>query len=221
MKILIATSNPHKLEEIGAIAQAQRLNTQFVGLSDIGLQVPEPVEDQPAFEGNARLKAEYYANASGMPCLADDSGLEVDALGGAPGVFSARYAGADGGRAIADPANNEKLMAELGSTPAEQRTARFVCAMAFAMPESENTADQTVVLRGVFEGRIITPDQAQDPQHPAKGCGLNGFGYDPLFWLAEQGCTSAELSPEQKNAMSHRGNATRAMLTQLQQHGTL
>jgi len=210
MTILIATSNPHKLDEIRAIA-AEHPETAltFVGLSDIGLDVPEPVEDQPTFEGNAQLKAAYYAAAAGLPCFADDSGLEVDALGGEPGVLSARYSGVEGGRDQVDPANNRKLMDALGDRPAEQRGARFVCAMAFADPAD---AARSRVVRGTFEGRIITPDQADDPAEPWRGRGANGFGYDPLFWLPDLNCTSAELAPDKKNRLSHRGDATRKML---------
>ena len=212
MRILIATSNPHKLDEIRAIATGfPGAAFSFVGLADIGLDLPEPVEDQPTFEGNAALKAAYYAQASGLPCLADDSGLVVDALGGAPGVRSARYSGASGGRDVVDPANNRKLMEQLGETPAQDRTARFVCAMAFCNPEAQDTR----VVRGVFEGRIITPDQAEDPAEPWRGRGPHGFGYDPLFWLTDRGCTSAQLQPEEKNKRSHRGDATRKMLAQL------
>ena len=213
MQILIATSNPHKLDEVRAIvAQSPGDPYTFVGLSDLGLAVPEPVEDRATFEGNAELKAAYYAGHAGLPTLADDSGLEVDALGGEPGVWSARYSGVQGGREVVDPANNRKLMAALGDTPAEQRAARFVCAMAFADP-GEPARD--CVVRGTFEGRIITPDQADDPAKPWRGRGAHGFGYDPLFWLADAGCTSAELAPEAKNRRSHRGDATRKMLAAL------
>ncbi|MEM9020808.1 MAG: non-canonical purine NTP pyrophosphatase [Planctomycetota bacterium] len=217
MKILIATSNAHKLEEIRAVAG--EIGIVFVSLKEEGVDVPEPVEDQPTFEGNALLKATYYAQASGLPCLADDSGLEVDALGGEPGVRSARYAGVTGGRDVVDPANNAKLMRALGQTPADERAARFVCAMSMCWPggsEAADPADQPPLsARGTFEGRIITPDQADDPAQPEKGRGVNGFGYDPLFWLAERGCTSAELEPRVKNELSHRGDATRKMITLL------
>lgn len=213
MQLLIATSNPHKLDEIRAVVAEQPDSAfTFVGLSDIGLDVPEPVEDRPTFEGNAQLKAAYYAKQSGLPTLADDSGLEVDALGGEPGVLSARYSDASGGRDVVDPANNRKLMQQLGDTPADERTARFVCAMAFVDPAD---AARSCVVRGTFEGRIITPDQADDPAEPWRGCGANGFGYDPLFWLDDAGCTSAQLSPDDKNRRSHRGDATRKMLAQL------
>ncbi|MFK7789610.1 MAG: non-canonical purine NTP pyrophosphatase, partial [Phycisphaeraceae bacterium] len=172
-------------------------------------------EDQDSFEGNALLKARYYANASGRPCMADDSGLEVDALGGAPGVISARYSGATGGRDIVDPANNKKLIEELSDTPTDQRTARFVCAVAVAWPDDVR---EPIQVRGTFEGRIITPDQADDPAKTHAGRGGNGFGYDPLFWVEDRSCTSAELSPDAKNAISHRGDATRKLLAVLQAH---
>jgi len=219
MKILIATSNPHKLDEIRAVAGD--VGIAFVSLSEEGVDVPEPVEDQPTFEGNALLKATYYAQAASLPCLADDSGLEVDALGGEPGVLSARYSGATGGRSVVDPANNAKLMAALDGVPAEQRTARFVCAMAMCWPGGSEAAEQPdrppLVVRGTFEGRIITPDQAADPDHRERGRGANGFGYDPLFWVPRRQCTSAELTPQEKNTLSHRGDATRKMLKLLQQ----
>lgn len=212
MKLLIATSNPHKIEEIMAVVNETGAGLELASLKDAGVDVPEPIEDQDTFEGNALLKAEYYAKASGLPCLADDSGLEVDALGGAPGVISARYSGVTGGREVVDPANNKKLLAELGDAPADQRTARFVCAMALVWPDGSRGP---IVLRGTFEGRIITPDQADDPDQPHLGRGGNGFGYDPLFWLEDRGCTSAELAPEAKNAISHRGDATRKLIAAL------
>jgi len=218
MKLLIATSNPHKIDEIMAVVREAGVAMELLSLKDAGVEVPEPVEDQDTFEGNALLKARYYAQAAGLPCIADDSGLEVDALGGEPGVTSARYSGAAGGRDIVDPANNQKLLKELGDTPAAKRTARFVCAMALAWPGQEH---EPVVVRGTFEGRIITPDQAQDKSQPHKGRGANGFGYDPLFWLDGRGCTSAELSPQQKNDISHRGDATRRLLRNLDALGLI
>lgn len=212
MNLLIATSNPHKIDEIMAVVNEAGADLQLTSLKDAGIDVPEPVEDQATFEGNALLKARYYAKASGKPCLADDSGLQVDALSGAPGVISARYSGAEGGRDTVDPANNKKLLQELGDTPADQRTARFVCAVAVAWPNDEHDPIQ---VRGTFEGRIITPDQADDAENPHLGRGANGFGYDPLFWLQAHSCTSAELSPQDKNAISHRGDATRKLLAVL------
>ena len=238
MKILLATSNPHKLEEIQAVITDPSL--QIVTLKDIGLDIEEPVEDQPTFEGNAQLKAKYYAKASGLPCFADDSGLEVDALNGAPGVYSARYAGVTGSRDVVDPANNQKLLAELGDLPIQKRSARFVCAMAFCpapgSPESEQTklkgSDpvflknkasikgvrnrfQPIVVRGTVEGRILGPgDEGYAIDNPA-GIGENGFGYDPLFFVPKLGKTTAQISADHKNQISHRGDASRKMWEQL------
>jgi XTP/dITP diphosphohydrolase len=164
--------------------------------------LPEPEEDAETFEGNAAIKAVYYARATGMVCLADDSGLMVDALGGAPGVRSARYAGGGGvgaTRAERDAANNAKLLGELAGVPDAHRTARFVCAMVLASPAGEILA----TTRGTFEGRIgLAPK------------GSNGFGYDPLL-VIDDGRTSADLSEAEKNARSHRGEAARAMVGEM------
>jgi len=201
MEILFATSNPHKVREVRAILEP--LGVRVKTLEDLGEVPPEPVEDADTFEGNARLKARGYARSTGLACLAEDSGLEVDALGGAPGIYSARYAGASGSREERDRANNEKLLKELEGVGSEERSARFVCAMCLAEPDGTLIAE----VRGTYEGRI-----AHAPR------GQNGFGYDPLLELPEGGRTSAQLTPEEKNARSHRGAATRllaAALTQL------
>lgn len=200
MQLLFATSNPHKIEEVQAILAP--LGIEVIGLGSLAKSPPEPVEDGDTFEANARIKAVAYARFAGCRCLADDSGLEVDALGGAPGVHSARYAGVGNSRAARDAANNSKLLRELKSVPHERRSARFVCAMCLA------DADGTVLAetRGTFEG-IITDQPA----------GSNGFGYDPLLWLPDRGCTSAELSQQEKNARSHRGHAARQMARLLRQ----
>ena len=159
--------------------------------------VPEPAEVGSSFAENARQKALGYARATGGWCLADDSGLVVDALDGAPGVRSARYAeedfprGAD--RAARDAANNAKLLAALEGVGEADRTARFVCHLALADPRRV-----LIETFGTVEGRI-----AREPR------GHNGFGYDPLFFLPQKGCTVAELPPGQKNAISHRGQAVR------------
>ena len=198
MQLLFATSTPHKIEEVAAILGPTGIDV--VGLGALESKIPEPVEDGATFPANARLKAVYYAKAMGRMCLADDSGLEVDALNGRPGVHSARYAGVDGQRPQRDGANNEKLLVELQGVPAERRTARFVCAMCLA------DTDGTIVAEthGTFQGIITT-----EPR------GENGFGYDPLLYLPDVGCTSAELSPQQKNARSHRGVASREMARHL------
>lgn len=238
MTILLASSNPHKLEEIAAIWQGlqragQGSNIDLVSLDrvDPTRHIPEPEEDQPSFEGNAILKARYYASIVGMPTIADDSGLEVDALGGEPGVRSARYAGAIGSRDIVDRANNKRLQRELEGVEVAQRTARFVCTMALChvissegdalrdcqgqmeRPSTDlaNKVRLVTVVRGTVEGRIIASHE--QPR------GQNGFGYDPLFFIPSLGKTTAELAPAEKNRISHRGKAAVAMWKNLQTFG--
>jgi XTP/dITP diphosphohydrolase len=198
-RILFATTNPHKVEEVRAVLGP--LGVTVVGLDSLAAEPPEPEEDQDTFRGNARLKAVYYAGATGQSCLAEDSGLEVHALGGAPGVYSARYAGTSGSRAERDTANNRKLLEALRDVPHDKRSARFVCAMCLAEPGGRIIAE----VEGYYDGVI-----AQAPR------GENGFGYDPLLYLPDAGCTSAELSPEAKNARSHRGQAARALAQKLE-----
>jgi len=211
MKILLATSNPHKLDEVRGVwlqeSAKGELVIDLVSLEDAGLAIAEPVEDRETFEGNAVLKARYYAQAAGRYCLADDSGLEVDALNGEPGVRSARYAQVVGPRGEVDQANNRLLLDKLCDVPADQRGARFVCAMALCAPGVSNLQPLGVV-RGVVEGRIIGPGEEQR--------GENGFGYDPLFLLPDLGKTTAQISAEHKNAISHRGKAARLMWSVLQ-----
>jgi XTP/dITP diphosphohydrolase len=198
MRIIFATSNPHKVVEARAILAPLGVEVQC--LADIGCNLPEPVEDGATFEDNARLKARYYAQQLRLTCLAEDSGLEVDALGGAPGVYSARYAGVDGARERRDKANNEKLLRELAHVGTEHRQARFVCALA--------VADETGVIRaearGTYEGVIAAAPR-----------GADGFGYDPLLYLPDLGRTSAELTPGEKHARSHRGQALRRLVEAL------
>lgn len=216
MQILIASSNPHKIDEIRDIARearangAEPANLTFFGLGDMDVTVEEPVEDQATFLGNATLKARHYSAATEMVCLADDSGLVVDALGGEPGVHSARFADVAGPREVRDLANNKLLLERLGDLPSEKRTARFVCVMALC--DAEKTL---ATAHGKVEGRIITAAEARDPSQPHLGVGDHGFGYDPLFFLPDLGKTSAQLPPAQKNALSHRGAAMREMLKRL------
>lgn len=232
VNLLLATSNPHKRDEILAIWSPRMtgetgatgegsLRINLRTLEEINLHVPEPVEDQPTFEGNAQLKAAYYARHADMPCIADDSGLEVDALDGAPGVISARYSGETGSRDVVDPANNRKLLRELGDLPAAQRRARFVCAMALAWPNGQPNGE-SIIVRGTIEGRILGPgdDGFIETNPPAgfQGRGPNGFGYDPLFLIPRLNKTTAELAPHEKNALSHRGQAARLMWTHLERH---
>lgn len=201
-EILCATSNPHKVEEIAAILAP--LAMTVVGLDSLATPPPEPAEDGDSFEANARIKAIAYARATGRRCLADDSGLEVDALGGAPGVHSARYAGVGATREERDAANNRKLLEELARLPRAPRTARFVCALCLADPAGTVVAES----RGEFEGIII--DQPR---------GANGFGYDPLLLVPGTGRTSAELSPAEKNLRSHRGQAVKQLAWLLMNSG--
>lgn len=198
MELMFATSNQHKVEEVRAILGP--LGIVVRSLAELESVPDEPEEDGATFEDNARLKARYYARALEMTCVADDSGLEVDALGGAPGVHSARYAGTSGSRDERDAANNRKLLDALRHVPEAQRQARFVCVASVADASGKILAEA----RGTFEGRI-----ADAPR------GTNGFGYDPLLYLADRGCSSAELTPEEKNARSHRGQAFRALAVPL------
>jgi XTP/dITP diphosphohydrolase len=193
-QILFATTNPHKTNEVRAILAP--LGIDVLSLDSLESVPEEPEETEETFAGNARLKARYYAQATGVASLAEDSGLEVDALSGAPGVHSARYAGTSGTRAERDRANNEKLLLELARVPDASRTARFVCALCLAAPDGTVLEETT----GAYEGEI-----ADSPR------GQNGFGYDPLLFLPDVGRTSAELPPAEKNARSHRGKAVRAL----------
>lgn len=198
--VVIATNNAHKVSEIRAALDFE--GWEFATLREAGI-VSDPAEDADSFEGNARIKAEAARAAAeaalGHPVavLADDSGLEVDALDGAPGVYSARYAGADGD----DAANNAKLLAELAEVPEEQRTARFVCTLVFIDEDGAET-----VARGTVEGVI-----------GFEGRGNEGFGYDPLFLpdAFEGRLTLAEVSQQEKNGISHRGCALRLLRDKL------
>ena len=187
MRIVLATNNPKKRVELERILDG--LDVELVPMGELGL--PSPVEDGDTFEANALLKARAAASATGLPALADDSGLEVDALGGEPGVVSSRWAGTDGD----DAANNAKLVRLLRDVPAAERAARFVAVAALVTPDgSWHTT------RGTMEGHVR--------DHPS---GDGGFGYDPYFVAAGNDVSNAELTAEQKDAISHRGVAFRAM----------
>lgn len=201
-EVLVATGNPHKLDEIRSVLEP--MGIRVLGLDDVGSGYPEPDENGSTFEANARIKATAYARMTGRTCLADDSGLEVDALDGAPGVHSAYFAGREGTRAERDARNNRLLLERLRGVPSERRTARFVCTMCLATPEGQVLAET----RGHFPGVIIDTPR-----------GASGFGYDPLLFLPNEGRTSAELSHEEKNARSHRGHATRLMAERLRELG--
>lgn len=203
--LVIATGNPHKVSELRAVFAEHGVNV--IGLSDVPVTFQEPHETGRTFEENAAIKARGYAAQSGLWCLADDSGLEVDALAGAPGVISSHYStgGVETGldRAARDEANNAFLLRKLDGVPPAQRRARFVCVMCVSDPAGQ----VRLTSRGTFEGRIGLPGEV--PR------GAHGFGYDPLF-VIDDGRTSAELAPEEKNQRSHRGAAARDMARRLQ-----
>ena len=189
MRVFLASRNPKKIEEMERILREHLPEIEVVGLDDVPAY-DEPVEDHPTFEGNALLKAKAGAAVTGLPSIADDSGLCVDALNGMPGVLSARWSGPP----KSDARNNELLLAQLSDVPDERRTAHFKCAVAFVLPEGEEC-----VVDGVMPGRVI---------REARGGG--GFGYDVLFEAEDRpGLTTAELSREEKDAISHRGWALR------------
>jgi XTP/dITP diphosphohydrolase len=208
-RIVLATANPHKVAELRTIlADTAPDGVELLGLADLGPPFPEPAETGDTFEANSRLKAASYAQHTGHWCLADDSGLEVDALHGRPGVISSHFStdGREEGltRAQRDHANNDRLLRDLLGVPPERRTARFVCVMTLAGPAGDILATS----RGVVEGRIGLPGEVPRGGH--------GFGYDPLFLLAPDfRLTTAELSDAEKNALSHRGRAARAMAQRL------
>ena len=188
-KIIFATGNENKMKEIRMILAD--LGMPIQSMKEAGIDV-DVVEDGTTFEENAMIKAIEIARLTdNCIILADDSGLEIDYLNGEPGIYSARYAGENTSYDI----KNKMLIDRLEGVPDEERTARFVCAIAAAFPDGT-----TEVVRGTIEGRI-----GYEPK------GENGFGYDPIFYLPEYGCTTAELDPEKKNELSHRGNALRLM----------
>lgn len=208
--IVFASQNPGKIRELQALTQGQ--NIDIIGLADFDRGFEEPIEDGDTFLENATIKAVQYAKATGMHCLADDSGLIVDALDGKPGVISSHFAfdGTTDGEAATlsrqqrDDRNNERLLADLEGVPDEQRTARFTCTMVLASPEGLVLAHT----KGEFEGRI-----GQVGEVPR---GDNGFGYDPLFLVAPDfDRTSAEMEPGEKNAVSHRARAVASMIETL------
>ena len=208
--IVFASQNPGKIGELQALTEG--LDIDIIGLSDLDREFDEPIEDGETFLANATIKATQYAKETGHYCLADDSGLIVDALDGKPGVISSHFAfdGDTEGEAAGlsrqqrDDRNNERLLRDLDGTPDEQRSARFTCTMVLASPEGEVLAHT----KGEFEGRI-----GQIGEVPR---GENGFGYDPLFLVApEFDRTSAQMPPEEKNTISHRAKAVAAMIETL------
>lgn len=195
-KIIFATGNAGKMREIREIMAD--MDVEVVSMKEAGLNV-DIEENGDTFEANARIKAEAIAAYTDDIVLADDSGLEVDYLNKEPGVYSARYMGEDTSYEI----KNQAIIERLAGVPKEKRTARFVCAIAAVLPDK-----QVLVTRETIEGYI--------GEKPAGG---NGFGYDPIFYVDEYQCSTAELSEEEKNAISHRGKALRAMKALLHQYG--
>ena len=193
-RLLVATLNPGKVREFAAGLIPAGIEVH--GLDSIE-HLPQIEETGATFEANARLKAEGYSLHTELPVLADDSGLEVDALGGVPGVLSARY----GGESLDDSDRNRKLLEALEGVAPEQRSARFRCILAVA-----RSGETLATFEGVVEGRIL-----DEPR------GHNGFGYDPLFFHPESGCTTAELTTDAKQRVSHRGQAIAALLAALEQ----
>lgn len=192
-RLVIATGNPGKLREFRQLLSG--LPFDIVGLGELGMTPPE--ETGASFLENALLKARHASRAAGAAAIADDSGLEVDALGGAPGIYSARYAGPGAD----DGANNAKLLAALAGIPPQARTARYRCVVVYV---NDGPDSEPLIAEGVWEGRI-----AESPR------GSGGFGYDPLFWLPALDRTAAELDPCEKNRLSHRGAALSSLRRQL------
>ena len=199
IELVLASRNRKKIAEMETLLKAGTSEeVKILSLDDIGF-VGDIEENGTTFEENALIKARTASEFSGLGAIADDSGLEVDALDGAPGVYSARYAGGHGD----DEANNQKLLAELANTPDDKRTGRFVSVIACVLPGF----NEPIVVRGTAEGTIL---------HEYRGEG--GFGYDPLFYYAPLGKSFAELSSEEKNAVSHRGAAMRGFLRVFKEH---
>jgi XTP/dITP diphosphohydrolase len=198
MRVVVATGNAHKLAEIARLIDAEGLGITLVPMAELG--VPSPVEDGETFTENALIKARACVAATGLPAIADDSGITVDALGGAPGVRSARFAGEDAD----DDANNLLLLVSLAAAGAETpdaRRAAFVCAAALALPDGTSH-----VALGRMDGRVVDAPR-----------GEHGFGYDPLFVadVSGDGRTNAELTPQEKDAISHRAAAFAALTPEL------
>jgi len=196
-QLVLASNNAGKVREVGQILA--ELGLEVLPQGDLG--VGEVAETGTTFVENAIIKARYAAEVTGLAAVADDSGLVVDALLGEPGVWSARYAG----EGASDQANLDKLLEQLGDTPEERRSARFLCVMVYMRHARDPTP---VIAQGSWEG-VITRESAGD----------NGFGYDPVFWVPGEGCTSAQLPAATKNALSHRGQALRALVSAMESQG--
>ena len=191
-QVVLASGNPGKLRELQAILVKKDIH--LVPQSDF--KVSDVVETGLSFVENALIKARHACTETGLPAIADDSGIAVDALGGEPGIYSARYAGLSG--PDTDAGNNAKLLSELDQVPESERSARFQCVIVYMRHEKD---PMPLICEGTWEGRILFEEQ-----------GDNGFGYDPLFFVPSHGCSSAELDAEVKNSLSHRGQALRKLL---------
>jgi XTP/dITP diphosphohydrolase len=197
-KVVLASGNQGKLRELNQMLSG--LGIEVVAQSDF--DVPDAEETGLSFVENAILKARHATKLTGLPAIADDSGLEVDALQGAPGIYSARYSGSEPGPGTTDEKNLQKLLHDIKDVPEDGRTARFQCLLVFMTHEKDPTP---LICQGTWEGRILF-----EPR------GEGGFGYDPIFYVPSEDCASAELSPEVKNRLSHRGQALGKLLHALQ-----
>ncbi|MBD5431092.1 MAG: XTP/dITP diphosphatase [Lactobacillus sp.] len=195
-EILFATGNQGKAKELKEAFKKASVDLIVKTNADLD-NPPEPIESGRTFEANAKIKAHELADFSGLPTIADDSGLIVDKLNGAPGVRSARYAG----EAHNDAHNNAKLLAELGGVPENERTAKFNTTIVVSMP---GHFDKDLVVTGQCEGKILSGPRGED-----------GFGYDPLFFVPEKGKTFAEMTTDEKNEISHRGRAVAKLIKEL------
>ncbi len=194
-KIVLASGNASKVREINNLLANHGIEV----VPQTEFDIPEAVEDGLTFVENALKKARHATKLTGLPAIADDSGIEVDALGKRPGIYSARYSG----EGANDTKNNEKMLAELEGVEEKNRTARYWCVMVYLENENDPTP---IITQGTLEGRIMTAPQ-----------GDGGFGYDPIFWLPEQKCAAAELSMDEKNKISHRAIALNALAKKLTQ----
>ena len=192
-RIVLASNNAGKVREINQLLADRQIEV----VPQKAFDISDAEETGLTFVENAIIKARHAARLSGLPAIADDSGIEVDALEGAPGIYSARFAGPE----CDDRKNNLKLLDKLQGVAEEKRSARFQCLMVYMRHADDPTP---IICQGIWEGRILTVPQ-----------GDNGFGYDPLFWVPSEDCSSAQLSPELKNRLSHRGQALRRLLAAL------
>ncbi|MBW9265532.1 MAG: RdgB/HAM1 family non-canonical purine NTP pyrophosphatase [Candidatus Thiodiazotropha sp. (ex. Lucinisca nassula)] len=189
-KIVLASNNAGKVREINQLLASEQITV----VAQKEFNIPDAIEDGLSFVENAIKKARHAASLSGLPAIADDSGIEVDALNGAPGIYSARFAGPGS----TDEANLQKLLDHLKDIPEEQRSARFQCLLVYMRHAEDPTP---IICQGTWEGRILLQPR-----------GENGFGYDPIFYVPTHDCSSAELAPEVKNSLSHRGQALKKLL---------